>query len=771
MLKQSVKRKTISTAVAFAASFMSAGAAHAAVLEEVIVEAQKKSETITETPISIQVVTGEQLQKTASFSLSELSRSVAGLAITQGGSPDIRMRGISSITAGNVSLRTNFYQDGVLIELLRGVFDAQFDLASVEVLKGAQGTLYSSSSPTGTINIRTQNPNLTRVDGYVQSSVGDHGLFNTQFGLSLPIIENELAVRIAGFYDDNETVGVKNITTGHDSLSRESGGRLTTLWEPNSDFSARFSYQYREKKELTLLVEDGAGLSYDQAKLHTNLDDTVRMQNQLGTLELSYVIADHLSINSVSSYLSQKFSGLQDTDGLTAPIDPAGAALVGDTFGDALLNTPILRPIWQEDLRLSSEDNNFWDWQAGVFYQRTESGTSIDSFNYKRIDAQITTYTHTELAAHFSKEQFSYYTHNTFKFTDQLSLIAGVRYGRTRFGTDQPGVANTTISPAIYQPLAPPLLLTGVAPEQRSTTEYPVSASVKLQYFITPDTMTYISRDRSPRGGAANVNLTADLPSDLIIIKPEVANSWEVGLKSNFADGAGRYSVAIYDQVYKDFQQDVQNSAQINTATGAPGVLVSAVQNAAEAETRGVEVGLTWQFTDNWSVDTNAVYSDAKFTDYKNAVSATGGPGCSLSSSSNNFAYIGCDLSGQALPMAPKWAGNVSTEYTRSAFGDADWYVSGLINTQSDVLDKLTRRTLPGFSTVDVFTGLRSHSCWDMKFWVKNAFDKRVIIRVVRANQPTAITATGAPDTTQPTFDMVNLNNPRQLGVTGTYRF
>jgi len=775
-------------AIALAVSLFTAGATHAAVLEEVIVEAQKKSETITETPISMQVVTGEQLQKMAAFTFTDLARSTPGLSMVGGAVPDLRMRGISSVTQAAVTLRTNVYQDGILLDQVRGAFDTLFDLSSVEVLKGAQGTLYSQSSPVGTINIRTKNPDLTKVEGYGQGSFGQRDLFSTQFGISVPIIENELGVRIAGYYDENASSGRENVTTGHDSLYRGSGARITTLWE-HAGFTARLSYQYREKNEFSSPVLDGNGYKFDQLKLISDHDDTVHLRDQITTLDLAYDITDHLSIKSTGAYLHQGFQTVIDRDGLASVIEPAYAAVVGGQEGNvqSTLNAQ-LNPMWQNDLVLSSEDNDFWDWQIGAFYQRTDSNISVLSQNYQQQVVSPTSlarvYANTAIDITFRKQRDSYYTHNTLKLTDQLNLILGARYSRELGYSAQPGTAHAVA--ALYSPGTAPAgsyagpfsqtrTLVGIPPDQQHLNDYAVSLTSKLQYFITPDMMTYISLDRAPRPGATNGNFTNNLAADMVQITPEMANSLELGVKGNFAEGSGRYSLSVFDQVYKDFQQDLTNINVFDSSNAyAASTLSAAVQNAKEAETRGVELSLTWQFLDNWNVDTNLAFTDSKYNDYKNAAVSTLGAGCSYSSSTaaNPWTYAACDLSGKRLSASPRWSGNISSEYTMAAFGDSDWYVSGLLNFQGNQVDKLTRTTLPGFSTVDLFTGLRSPSGWDAKLWVKNVFDRRVITGVVQADMPTAwIPGTQTTDRSQPVFNMVNVNAPRQIGVTGSYHF
>jgi outer membrane receptor protein involved in Fe transport len=128
-------------------------------------------------------------------------------------------------------------------------------------------------------------------------------------------------------------------------------------------------------------------------------------------------------------------------------------------------------------------------------------------------------------------------------------------------------------------------------------------------------------------------------------------------------------------------------------------------------------------------------------------------------------------LSGEAMPLAPKWAGVFTSNYSMPAPGldGIDWYFNTMINAKSDQVDKVTRRTLGGYATVDFFTGLRTLEAqgWDINVWLKNAFDRRVVTRVFNSTEFNPALAAGSSSA----FEMVTTNPPRQLGVTGTYRF
>lgn len=743
-----------------------AAQAASAVLEEVVVEAQKKIETITETPVAISAITGDQFQKMASFNFQDISRSVPGLSFDTGVTPDIHLRGISTVTLAAVSLRTNIYQDGALIEQPRALFDAQFDIERFEVLKGPQGTLYGKSSPTGTINIRTKSPNLSAFDGYISTSAGEYNAFNTQFGVSIPLVEGALAVRLAGVYDENQATGQRDVYNGAKATSRNSGARVTLLWQPDDDFNARLSYHYREKKDNPWYTLNGDGFRYYKDEVMANVPDRNEVRNQLTVLELNWALSDHLTLTSVSAYEDQEYRNLQDTDG-TPSLQSEALGLPG---GDVQRTHIPLRPQIQEDLRLASEDNEIWDWLVGAYYHRESTQTEVNRMQLAAVGANaapvnlITT-------AILSAEEYALYTNNTFKLTDSLNLIAGLRYQQVRYNSHQPTEAYAFIPDPF--PLVPDILPANGMPEELSnTTYYPVTGTLKLQYFFNPDLMAYITYDRSYRTGAANLNIQGNTPQDFAEIPPETANSFEIGLKGNFGNQRGRFALTLFDQLYKDFQQDVQNvwvwSPGIPEITEGPSLLQNVVASAKEAETRGIEAQVTWLLLDNWDIDFSTALTDSKYKDFKtNPCSPVPTPSFDEPGPlSAQTPYVTCDLSGKRLPQAPLWSGVLSTNFSLPVEGGFDWYVSALVNFSSSQIDKVTRRTLGGYATADFFTGFRQageNGGWDLKLWIKNAFDRRVITRVF--NSQVTDPETGGR------FDMVNTNLPRQVGVTGTYHF
>jgi iron complex outermembrane receptor protein len=725
----------------------------AASLEQVIVEAQKKSETVTETPISLQAITGEQFQKYASFSFQDLSRTTPGLTFDTGVTPDIHLRGVSTVTLAAVSLRTNIYLDGALISQPRVLFDAQFDIERFEVLKGAQGTLYGKSSPTGTINIRTRSPSLDEIDGYVSGTVAEHATRNTQFGISLPIIENELAIRLAAVYDENEATGQHNDAIGgKDAHSRATGARAVILWEPTDEFSARVSYHYREKENNPWFTRNGGGYDYDDDTVLLDYPDRDEVRDQLAILELSYMLNDHITLASVTAYEDQEYENYQDIDGTDVSLSP----IILPNGNSRTTHIP-LRPQVQHDMRLASEDNDFWDWQIGGYYARNATSTAV---NDRGVQQGVPTNVYT--TAVLRSEEYAAYTHNTFKLTDDLNLILGARYQRVRSNFHEPTEGFIMGPNGTQTPISPQFIQPDGIPEEYNKQRFNAwTGTAKIQYFFSPDLMAYATVDTAYRTGGANLNIRGNTPADFAGIPDERANSLEFGIKGEFWDQRGRFSVAVYDQIYKDFQQDTQSIEVYDPIFGGHSNLDVSVVAARKVEVRGIESELNLLLLDNWDVSLGLTFVDSTFKDFENNPCTPD----DLSVLTEDNPYQACDLSGERLPLASRWSGNASSNFSLPAFAGSDWYFNTLVVFQSDQIDKVTRDTLGGYATVDFFTGFRHADgrTWDVNLWLKNAFDRRAVTRIFK------------PDVTDPatgaTFDMVTTNLPRQLGITGTYRF
>jgi iron complex outermembrane receptor protein len=178
-------------------------------LEEVVVTARRATENVQDIPVTVQAISGEKLQQQAVTQFSEVSKLAPGLNIgfasgSKGTNAEVILRGVKwSSAAGTPAIP--MYMNELEVSPNYMVLSL-FDIQQLEVLRGPQGTTRGAPSISGAITVTTRKPNLSEIGGYAQGLVGSHGHRNIQGGLSIPIIQDKLAVRIAGVVDDSQAI-------------------------------------------------------------------------------------------------------------------------------------------------------------------------------------------------------------------------------------------------------------------------------------------------------------------------------------------------------------------------------------------------------------------------------------------------------------------------------------------------------------------------------------------------------------------------------------
>src|SRR5690606_17223400 len=224
------------------------------ILEEVVVTARKRAESLTEVPMNISAIEAEQLEQRNIISATDLYRTLAGGAIAVN---ELILRGLSG---GNSSApgTTNQYVDGIPLDF-RNVFDVE----QVEVLRGPQGTLWGSNGIGGTVQIITRKPQLDVLEGGVtvsgtQEKNGTGTALRAGLRLNVPLIQDKLALRLAT--QMRQTPGkIVNVYTGRARESESKFVRAQLLWKPVPLASVNFSYMYDDY--------DSIGTSYADASI------------------------------------------------------------------------------------------------------------------------------------------------------------------------------------------------------------------------------------------------------------------------------------------------------------------------------------------------------------------------------------------------------------------------------------------------------------------------------------------------------------------------
>jgi iron complex outermembrane receptor protein len=362
-----------STAHAQSAAAPSPNAATAPVgLEEIVVTAQKRPETLQKVPISVDAVTGSSLQEQKITNVQDLTTIVSGLeyeASTTGVSPYIRGFGINSGLAGNEPPVTT-YVDGVYLPSLSGSIFSLSNIDRIEVLKGPQGTLFGRNAAAGALNIITrtpqQTPSIDLMGGYANYNTASGGFYGTT-GLASNLAAD---LSVAGF-KQMDGWG-HNLFNGSPAfLNNNINARTKLLWTPTQDTTITVAADYdktREDAGVALTAIPGT-----QKAPYTNYPtgsfyDTDDVQNQYRVAKQgggSLHIVQDLSWATITSITSGRhLSSQADEDGTVLPIP----------YVTYLFN--IDETTYTEELNIQSPSKSDYKWIAGFFYYNDTSGYS-----------------------------------------------------------------------------------------------------------------------------------------------------------------------------------------------------------------------------------------------------------------------------------------------------------------------------------------------------------------------------------------------------------
>lgn len=220
----------------FALAFVLVGSAQAAEMEEIVVQATKRGDTaLMDTPVTINVVTGDDLEFREIRNPEDLRTAVSGVYIDEGSStPKISIRGVGfdnfQVQAEN---GVTTYVDGVIIQRTHAVLGGFLDLGQVEVLKGPQGSAFGRNATGGAINLITNKP-AHGFSGEVSAGAGSFDRRNASIVLNNG--GDEFGIRLALSHDDHDGY-IDNLATGNDDLNakEETMGRLSLAWDPTDN--------------------------------------------------------------------------------------------------------------------------------------------------------------------------------------------------------------------------------------------------------------------------------------------------------------------------------------------------------------------------------------------------------------------------------------------------------------------------------------------------------------------------------------------------------
>jgi iron complex outermembrane recepter protein len=601
-------------------------------IAEIIVTAQKRAESIQDTPLAISALDTAALEQSGVKNAEGLTAIIPNVAVRPfNNSIVVATRGISNENTSNLGdASLAFHVNGVYVGRPRSAAALFYDVERVELLRGPQGTLYGRNSTAGALNIITKRPETDKIGGGADISYGNYNALTARGFVNTPLSDS-VAVRASVYYAKHDgyaisnrpvpviplipgpppgvnpdldaanariratnaaNLNIPNIKNGDDD--GELSGRLSFLLKPSDRLTWVVTGQYQETDELgqvrSAINTPGyfavAGPLTGQLFLPQQQDPSNprissnntqpfnKIKNWDITSELTYGLTEAVDLTMVTGYRNDR-SNLR--------IDAGGASNL------SVINTTGRADQISNELRLASTGNSPLQWLIGGYYFDEDQADDVFINNVGGGPANVI-----GANVRISSASLAAFGQATYAVSENFKLIAGARYSRDkkkRFGYTvvAPGL---TVAPS---PLPPGSSYTN----DQSWSRF--NWKVGFDYDFTENAKFYGTVSTGYRAGGFN-------NSSDVAYNPEDITAYELGLKTDLLDRKLRLNLAGFYYDYKDLQ--VTAPRELN------GRIQAFTQNAASAKIWGLELEAIARPSRNLSVDLAFGYLNTKFGDF-----------------------------------------------------------------------------------------------------------------------------------------------------------
>ena len=627
----------INSLVCFSVIFMLSFDAYAqnSAIEEVIVSAEKRNESLQDVSISVTALTEDVLETKNITDFVGLSAIAPGVTVAknEGYKTIISIRGVGDETNQNAIAAPSvaLHMDGIFIASKFSLRTDFIDLERIEVLRGPQGTLFGQNSTGGTINVISQKPSFDETKGKIDLAIGNYGLTKFRGAVNIPL-SDKVATRMSVVSTDRNGFS-KNILNNQD-LDDANHTSLRSDWffDISDTTSLRVFGQFFDAnnngaamKGLDDPTPNPRKLAQDSASDYQLSSEIIAaiLNVELGFADLKilassqeddiYVSRDNDRHNFGDVHGSGPLEGIPY---IAAEYRPETSVVETTTFEVNLIsNEPINEKI---------------DWIIGALYFDHEIANAIyevkDVNNIKlldQMDGAFTPYVHAPICAtnpfegicfaaydaelgfvseaYPTRESFSVYGQATYNAQDNMRYIFGMRYTEDSFSSDVTnffGLQTYLIEDEIDEK----------------------TGKFAIEYDVDGDTMVYASYTKGFKPGGSNLtfgwpeddeqNFGAQPAPQLIypLFKSEIIDAFEFGLKTDLMEGRMRANVSAFMYDYENLQFQSTD----------PDVYRGGVANIPESEMSGVELELIGILSDSLSMDLRISTLDTEITaDYE----------------------------------------------------------------------------------------------------------------------------------------------------------
>ncbi len=679
-------------------------------LEEIVVTAQQREESLQDVPIAISAFNNADIQKNMFRDVTDFVGRVPNSSFVSNGARSrraISMRGITNFVNSNQARRTatfGFYVDGFNLAS-SSINPPMMDIERIEVLRGPQSTYFGANALGGGISITSIAPKSDQFEGTVMADYGRFDTLDLEGTLNIPLVKDKLGARIN--YKNFSTDG--NI----ENINPQGGGndadyeywRASILWTPTDDLSISFtasdseeevgmregvpsgvfstfaggtlyaSFPDRNGDGLADPDPDGVGFfPRNDDKVNFNAPQEVGTDFEYYIARIDYDFAD-LRFTSITGYMESDFFLRGDIDGGS------------DDYFQEFRTIP--RESTTQEFRLQNLGGEKLNWNIGLYYSDDEGYIDNKTFVGAAqpfglpegflIDSEESEGT-SEVWAIFGQADYA--------ITDTLILTLGGRYSEETIDTDISGFGG------------------GVSQElQVEDTFTDFSPKVSLRWDIGDDSTIYATVAKGFKSGGVQVAPVADRET----YEPEELWNYELGYKAELFDRTLRINAAVFYMDWEDLQVAFQESG-----VDADGefFIFGGIDNAESASSYGAEVSLTSIPIDGLVLNLNVGYLKAEFDEF--------------------VAFIDGEnrvLDGETIPNSPEWTVSADAEYGFPLTDRLRGFVRGeyiyrdsLRSTTAALIQEGFPWEVPSYDYFNLRLGLE-HENYTVTAYVENLFD------------------------------------------------
>jgi iron complex outermembrane receptor protein len=599
-----------------------------AVLEEIMVTAERREASLQSVPISIAALSGDQLDASVVSSTMDLQYRIPSYVYktnTAFGQPFIRGVG-SDLLSSSADSSVAIFVDDVYQSRATAALQDFYDLDRVEVVKGPQSTLFGRNVTGGSIRLFSKRPQPEfGLEGDLL--FGNYDRKRIRGAINAPLVGDTLIVRFAGLKTERDGY-VTNLLNGRKVDDEDLwSGRLSVAWKASDAVDVLFIGDYTKEDSsralgqkaddtccVNLGIAFGGTVPDDPRKIYNDTNSSLELTSKGVSTHVTWDLGNY-RLKSITAWRKSDLEEILDLDATEIPM---------------VINSPFEHSkTFSQELELASKSDSALQWVAGLLYlnERTESALNI----------QLPLFLASSVpGAEAETDAYSAFFDAGYQLNPAWKVSAGVRYSHEKRAVDFQQVISDPLGAVTGVPG------TVVLANQDSKSWNSWTPRVGVEFKPTEDVLLYFSASKGFKAGGFN---TTALQS---AFDPESLKAYEIGVKSTLAERRVRLNAAA-------FYYDYTNIQLLTLDLSAPVGAFPIIANAGKAKVKGLEIETAADVAGGLGIDASLTFLDAEYTEFDSV--------------DPNRPTEDTNRAGQRMPQAPRFSGALGAQYRWTVAG------------------------------------------------------------------------------------------------------